>query len=325
MLIRVYVNTYQVSVPQAFPPPAPPPSQAGDKKTTGPTKPDPLAAMWRQNARINFYTDSEDSSDTDSGVTPSDSDTSSDSMQGVGRAGAGRGTGRGRNVGNNATGKSSSSSTVSSSSSGCVSNVSCRSTGGSRMDGKGDRSGPLLNRRNNGGVNGTGGSSARSLSNQATSRADENAGRKGVPRLLFRDTVAHKTAWAGREGSRPPPAPASQRKPPLATGRGAHHAQHPAAMHRAPQPGSHAHKPRSHSVTKAVPEKLHTKASENMKSMYPRIKSAQPARLAYHHRLQPAPYDARMLAISAGASDSSSSDNFVDAGDSDDSSDDDSR
>lgn len=319
MLVHVHVSSPHVSVLQAFPPPAPPPDPAGNKKAAGPAKPDPLAAMWRQNAQINFYSDSEDSSDTDSGVTPSDSDTSTDSMQGVVRTGAGRGRGGGRNMGNKATGKSSGSSTISSSSSGCVSNGS---TGGSRLDRKGDRSGSLLSRRNGSGTNSTGGTPVRSISSQATSRAEGNTSRNVVTPLLLRDTGERKGAWTGREGSKPPPVPASQRKPPSVTGRGAHQPRPPAMTQRTPQPGTHAFKPRSNSVNKAVPEKLHTKASENLKSLYPRIKSAQPVRLAYRHRMQPAPYDARMLAVNAGTSDSSSSDNFVGADDSDDSSDD---
>ncbi|XP_076450950.1 uncharacterized protein LOC143286903 [Babylonia areolata] len=301
----------------AFPPPAPPASTSPtDKKGKQQlAKSDPLARMWRQNAQLNFYTDS-DSSDTDSGVTPSDTDsTSSDSDQKEARVGGG---GRGQVVGGKGAGKSSSSSTVSSSSSGCVSNASTRSVGPTAQDAKGGNSRSLLNRRGGGGREG-GGQPLRSFSQQAVSKKDNGAGRKGLSLPMRGASDTARVAWGSQEVPKAPSVPlVGQKKPPLAKGK----ARQAAMAQRVPAPGTHPVKPRSSSVAKAVPEKAHSKDSVHLKAMYPRVNSAQPAKIAYRHRLQPTPYDARILALNADLSDSSSSDDQGRDEDSDDSSDD---
>ncbi|KAL8558734.1 hypothetical protein ACOMHN_036401 [Nucella lapillus] len=300
----------------AFPPPVPSASISPDKKgSQRSAKTDRLATMWSRNTHFNnFYSDS-DSSDTDSGMTPSDSDsTSSDSEQKEARprpqpqpGAGGKGHGAGGKVTGAGTGagKSSGSSTVSSSSSsGCVSSTSTRSGG---VPAKGDKS--LLNRRGNGqGAP----PPQRLLSQHAVSGRKDRKGNH--PPLPGVGGSGSKTAWGSQEGPRQPPA--GQRKPPLAKARLEQQA-------RTPAPGTHPAKPRANSVAKAVPEKAHTKDSDRMKTMYPRLKSAQPGRVAYQHRNNhTTPYNARFLAVNTDVSDSSSSDdNRVDE-DSDDSSDD---
>ena len=272
--------------------------------------------MWRQNAHFAFYSDSE-SSDTDSGVTPSDSDssTSSDTERNRGARGARNGGGQG-DCGDKAAGKSPSSSTVSSSSSGCVSNSSSRSVGGTAGVNKTNKPGPLLSRRGSGGGSGgDSGQGSRQLSQKAAGKVDTSGGRKGASPLLFRNPDPRRPVWATKDGPKPPPVPPNQRKPPA--GRAVHQSRKGSLTQRPPPPGTHAVKPRSNSVNKAVPEKRHSKASDNLKSLYPRIKSAQPARLAYQHRPQRAPYDARMLALNIPISDSSSSDDHLDEDDDD--------
>ncbi|KAK7099529.1 uncharacterized protein [Littorina saxatilis] len=300
----------------AFPPPVPTNNGGGDKKVVKPAKPDPLAAMWRQNAQANFYSDT-DSSESDSGVTPSDTDdTSTDSERGQGRnRTVDRGRGKAAKVastGPRIAGKSSSSSTVSSSSSGCVSNASS----GSATDRRMDKSGPLLGRR--GGVNGNGGQ--RSF-HQPANRIDANLSTKGA--LPNFQGNSRRTAWTVKEGSKPPTGPTNQRKPPVMPSRGARQFRQTPTPQGSPAPGTHAVKPRSNSLTKAVPEKVHTKTTDDLKSLVPRVRSAQPAKLNCRHMsMRQRLYNARMLPISADLSDSSSSDDNVDGDDSDDTSDD---
>ncbi|KAK7476695.1 hypothetical protein BaRGS_00032093 [Batillaria attramentaria] len=321
----------------AFPPPLPPSGKNGDKKASK-VKPDPLAAMWRQNANINLYsdTDSDDSSDSDSQISRSDSDSSSSDSERAKTTGArGKGGNAGRGGGNSRpAGQRSGVSTVSSSSSsGCVSNASS-SSGASSEKGSGgnntgqrrgfathtkvEKSGALLSRRNSDSSNG--GGSHRSYSQNTVAKAPaRNPNRAGVPPLMLADGRSRATGGVGVT-PKPPVVSVGNRKPPAAANRQAHQ---PRRQQQQQPPGAHPIKPRSNSVNKAVPETVHSKMSQNLKNKI-RIQSAQTARLAYRHRpTPPPPYDARMLCLNAPDSDSSSSDDDRDEDrDSDDSSDD---
>lgn len=87
-------------------------------------------------------------------------------------------------------------------------------------------------------------------------------------------------------------------------------------------------KPRSSSVNKAVPEKLHSSGS-GFRAVINRVRSAKATKFNYQHRPNPKPvYGTRMLAINTvNMSNSSSSDDDFDERDDidDDSSSDDSR
>ena len=96
-----------------------------------------------------------------------------------------------------------------------------------------------------------------------------------------------------------------------------------------PAPGTHAVKPRSHSVNKATPEKLRSTQVGGFRSVIDRVRSAKPpAKISYQHRVVPKPaFDGRGT-LNCNASNSSSSeddDGINDDDDEDDSSSDDSR
>ncbi|XP_005099479.1 NAD-dependent protein deacetylase sirtuin-2 [Aplysia californica] len=294
---------------------APPPPEAPSAKVAAKVNPahrtDPLlAAMWRQNARSNLYSDSETTESSDFEDSDSDSSSSGEKKPMNKRTASsdnGRATASPAAKPRNA--KLNSSAPNSSPISRRAGPLSVRPPSGKAPPGAG-------NKTNNGS------SSSRNYSSTSLlSRRREN-GKPPTPVSTRRvansptrpengSRAKEDASWTGNGIRRKPQIDVAlnpHRKPPQA-------------------PGSHAAKPRSSSVNKAAPEKLHSKTGGGFRSVIDRVRSAKPPpRLVYHHKPSPKPvYDARILAFNA--SNSSSSDDDDDDRDDvdDDSSSDDSR
>ena len=288
---------------------APPPPESVQskpaKKVHSIDKSDPLlAAMWRQNARANLFTDSDSSDSSD--LSESESESTSSSGK------------RPMNSKVPPANKGSKSSSLQSSPAKTskpprpTGNLSSPQNGASSARPPSGKS-PLASGRSVGGNrsnNNSSGGAGQSRNYTSSLLSRRKAATPPIqPRRLNNPSPSRTqnpdNSWTGNMVRRKPPIDANlglSRRPPQS-------------------PGSHPMKPRSNSVNKAMPEKAHSNKVGGFRAVIDRVRSAKPApRFTYHHRPSPkALYDARIMTFNATSS-SSDDDDYDDREDLDDSS-----
>ncbi|RUS81993.1 hypothetical protein EGW08_010262, partial [Elysia chlorotica] len=287
---------------------APPPPESAHnrppKKSHSVNRPDPLlAAMWRQNARANLFSDSDSSDSSD--VTESDSESTSSSGKRPMNSRVPR-AGKGSKSASAQTSKSVKPSGKQTSPQNGVSGEGRPPIGkGSLGSGR-----AAMGNQSNNNTNGAGqGRNFSSVGNQSSNNTKGGGQSHNYSSLLSRRKAATPPSQPRRFNPSPSRTPTLdgswtgnmvRRKPPLEASLG--------LARKPPQsPGSHPMKPRSNSVNKAMPERAHSSKVGGFRSVIDRVRSAKPApRLAYHHRPSPkALYDARILTFTATTSSSS--------------------
>ncbi|GFR71876.1 NAD-dependent protein deacetylase sirtuin-3-like [Elysia marginata] len=277
---------------------APPPPESTHskpvKKVLSVNKSDPfLAAMWRQNARANLFSDSDSSDSSDLTESESESTSSSGKRPMNSKLPA---SNKGSKPGSNHSSPSKTSKPIKPSGNHQSSPKNGASNGrppsGKGLIGSGRAA--IGNRSNNNSSGATG-----QTRNYTSLLSRRKAATPPIQARRFNPSPSptHNTdnSWTGNMVRRKPPLEASigglGRKPPQS-------------------PGSHPMKPRSNSVNKATPEKAHSNKVGGFRSVIDRVRSAKPApRLTYHHRPSPkAMYDARIMTFNATTSSSSDDD-----------------
>lgn len=288
---------------------APPPVQAEQAQSKQPSRVNPvhstdpaLAAMWRQNARDNLFSDSESSDSSEPRDTDTDSSSSSE-KQSVHKEASLLQNGRVMSEAKSQNSKSS----------GAVSSAGVTHSGGENLrslNGK-PPSGTGGNRNNSGSSQIRGFSSLLSRRKQnrnpltpSLSRKQENSQLENGLVQTFDDTWARSLV---------------RRKPPIDL------TLNPQSKS-LPSPGAHSVKLRSSFVNKAAPAKASSSRVGRFRAVIDRVRSTKPSNCVHEHKAIPKPpFDARILAFNA--SNSSSSDDDDDDHDDidDDSTSDDSR
>lgn len=295
-----------------FAPPPPESTHSKPVKKVRAHKPDPfLAAMWRQNARANLFSDSDTSDSSDLTESESESTSSSGKRPMNSRVPA-------TNKGNHKAG------TVHSSLSKNAKPLKSKLDGNQSSSQNGASNGRPPSGKGSLGNGRTGGGNRSNNNSSGNNSGPAGQTRNYTASLLSRRKAAtppiqprrlnpalsptHNTdnSWTGNMVRRKPPIEASLglgRKPPQS-------------------PGSHPMKPRSNSVNKATPEKARSNKVGGFRSVIDRVRSAKPApRFSYHHKPSPkALYDARIMTFNATTSSSSDDDDDEDREDLDDSS-----
>lgn len=283
-----------------------------------PIKFDPLTVMWHQNAQTHFFSDSDETSDSDSQTTLSDeSDTSTSESEISDTLGNMRAIGKRGTVKKE---KSEYDSKTNDRQTHGTSNAKPSSSGNNsksfQSTGKvkgGNPSGPLLSKRFL--DSGDGVESQQESHNTPTNTRGKK--KKNFPQFVLANGSQQLT-WTGATAAMAKELDifSKQKKIPITINKfpnqqNLHHAQQ-----------RHTFKPRSNSVNKAVPEKVHSTTVQRFKSVYPRITSALPSGLDYQH-IMLSQHETRSATIDSKISDSSSSGDGND--DSSDDSSDDSR
>ncbi|GFO26832.1 NAD-dependent protein deacetylase sirtuin-3-like [Plakobranchus ocellatus] len=287
-----------------FAPPPPESAQAKPaRKINSINKTDPLlAAMWRQNARANLFSDSDSSDSSDLSESESESTSSS-----------------GKHPMNSkvpSLNRGSKPSSVQSSPARTPKPIKPTNNKSSLQNGASSSrppsgKGPLGSGRAVGGNHSNNSSNGTGQTRNYTSLLSR---RKAVtppiqPRRLNASPSRMQnsdSSWTGNMVRKRPPIEATlglSRKPPQS-------------------PGSHPMKPRSNSVNKAMPERAHSNKVGGFRAVIDRVRSAKPApRFTYQHRPNPkTSYDARIMTLNAATSSSSDDDDDDDREDIDDSS-----
>ncbi|CAL1541335.1 unnamed protein product [Lymnaea stagnalis] len=263
-----------------------------------------LAALWRQNARADLYSDSDSSESSHLSDSDSDSSSSSEKLQ----------ADKLKNASKNGNVNSSKADNKQIKGGALASTLSQNGAGSGRPP-----SGKPLGggNRNNSSSNGSG--QSRQFSSLLSRRRD--IGKPPTPNFSRRQesSPSQSETEPARKSESISPGKVVRRKPQI---------EATLNVHRKPPqpPGSHPTKPRSNSVNQAAPEKAHSCKISGFRAVIDRVRSAKPARMVYQHRPSPKPaYDARILSYNAAISSSSEDDEDDRDEIDDDSSSDDSR